>query len=80
MCHTQKQRYMYLLCVCFRQMKTFEESGKSQKTVASMIENKKYEPRSNKKKGKAGKVLERREEFFVLSNGIRNNELLVIEE
>ena len=35
-------------------MKTFEESMKSQKTVASMIENKKEDPKSNKKKGKGG--------------------------
>ena len=35
-------------------MKTFEESVKSQKTVASMIENKKEEPKSSKKKAKAG--------------------------
>ena len=35
-------------------MKTFEESVKSQKTVASMIENKKDDTKSNKKKGKGG--------------------------
>ena len=48
---------VYLPFVCFRQMKTFEESAKSQKTVASMIENKKEEPKSNKKKGKAGETI-----------------------
>ena len=37
-------------------MKTYQESVKSQKTVASMIENKKEEPKAGKKKGKQGKV------------------------
>ena len=45
--------FIYILML-FRQMKTFEESVKSQKTVASMIENKKEDPKSNKKKGKGG--------------------------
>lgn len=42
------------LFLCYRQMKTFEESVKSQKTVASMIENKKEEQKSSKKKAKVG--------------------------
>ena len=55
--------FILVLCIIsilmlFRQMKTFEESMKSQKTVASMIENKKEDPKSNKKKGKGGEELE----------------------
>ncbi|XP_074653176.1 signal recognition particle receptor subunit alpha-like [Tubulanus polymorphus] len=38
-----------------KEMKTFEQSKKSKKTVASMIENKKDEPTNNKKKGKKDK-------------------------
>jgi len=40
-----------------RKMKTFEESGKSKKTVASMIESKTEEPGRGKKKGKGREYL-----------------------
>ena len=37
-------------------MRTFGESQKSKKTVSSMIENKKEEPKSGKKKNKENKA------------------------
>ena len=42
-------------CYINRTMKTFEESGKSKKTVSSMIEHRKDEPAKKPAKGKENK-------------------------